>query len=202
MIINALSKEYIKTIDIIKVLKNNGFTIFKSLQEVTNAKSLKLQNNIKGKLLEGKIDISVDRGYQTHPEMSQQDSALSTVKNENIFLNIIADGAGCSAYGEIASALFVSELKKWFEIIPDELLNDIDIMTELLKQKIILSSDGITDLVSEERFKSYFINDISSSQMIEDALSKKYTKWLSKDEDNISVIVIKLPDYTQKKLIK
>ena len=69
-------------------------------------------------------------------------------------------------------------------------------------QKIILSSDGITDLISEDRFKSYFINDIDSSQMIEDALSKEDTEWLNKNEDNISVIVVKLPNYSQKKLVK
>ena len=38
--------------------------------------------------------------------------------------------------------------------------------------------------------------------MIKDALSKKYTEWLNKDEDNISVIVVNLPNYKQKKLVK
>lgn len=297
-IVKFLSKEYIKKIDINKVLKENGFILFKPLEEVTNLKLLKLQNKINGKLLEGKIDLSVDRGYQTHPERPQQDSALSIVKNKDIFLNVIADGAGGSENGEKASIELVSELKEWFELIPDELFNNIDVIIELLKQKIIeidkkieknykksyttfvlaltiydktiianigdsqaytydddlielttldsdskgmsyeearfnpwnnmitaavgdgyekdihiniinnigqkiiLSSDGITDLISEDRFKSYFINQIDSSQMINDALSKKDTKWLNKDEDNISAIVIKLPNYKQKKLVK
>lgn len=69
-------------------------------------------------------------------------------------------------------------------------------------QKIILSSDGITDLISEERFKSYFKSDIESEKIVKDALSKEDTKWLDKDEGNISVIVIKLSNYTQKKLVK
>ena len=298
-IIKILSKEYIKNIDINEVLKDSGFKLFKTLEKVTNLKSFKLQNKASGKLLQGKIDLSVDRGYQTHPERPQQDSALSIVKNENNFLNIIADGAGGSKNGEKASIELVSGLKEWFELIPDELFNDINIIVELLKQKIIeidkkieknykksyttfvlaltiydktiianvgdsqaytfdnnelielttldsdsigmsyeearnnpynniitaaigdgykkdvhikiinnqgqkiiLSSDGITDLISENRFKSYFINNTDSSQMIKDALSKKYTEWLNKDEDNISVIVVNLPNYKQKKLVK
>lgn len=298
-IIKILSKEYIKNIDINEVLKDSGFKIFKTLEKVTNLKSLKLQDKTSGKLLHGKIDLSVDRGYQTHPERPQQDSALSIVKNENIFLNIIADGAGGSKNGEKASIMFVRELKEWFELIPEELFNNIDVIIELLKQKIIqidkqiekkykksyttfvltltiydktiianigdsqaytfgnnelielttldsdsigmsyeearnnpynnlitaaigdgykkdihikiinnqgqkiiLSSDGITDIVSEDRFKSYFINNTDSSQMIKDALSKKYTECLNKDEDNISVIVVNLPNNKQKKLVK
>lgn len=69
-------------------------------------------------------------------------------------------------------------------------------------KKIILSSDEIIDLISEERFKSYFKSDIESEKIVKDALSKEDTKWLDKDEDNISVIVIKLSNYTQKKLVK
>lgn len=297
-IIKTLSKLYVKTININEVLKNNGFSIFKPLEQVTNLESFKLQNKASGKLLDGVIDLSVDRGYQTHPERPQQDSALSIVKNKDIFLNVIADGAGGSENGEKASIELVSGLKEWFELIPDELFNNIDVIIELLKQKIIeidkkieknykksyttfvlaltiydktiianigdsqaytydddlielttldsdskgmsyenarfnpwnnmitaavgdgyekdihiniinnigqkiiLSSDGITDLISEDRFKSYFINQIDSSQMINDALSKKDTKWLNKDEDNISAIVINLPNYKQKKLVK
>lgn len=297
-IVKFLSKEYIKKIDINKVLKENGFIIFKPLEEVTNLKLLKLQNKINGKLLEGKIDLSVDRGYQTHPEKTQQDSALSIIRDKNIFLNVIADGAGGSENGEKASIEFVKEIKEWFEIMPKELFNDINIIVELLKQKIIevdkkieklykksyttfvlaltvydktiianigdssaytfdneliqlttldsdsnkmsyeearlnpwnnmitaalgdgyekdihiniinnegqkiiLSSDGITDLISEDRFKSYFMNNIDSAKIVEDALSKKDAQWLDKDEDNISVIIINLPNKNQRKLVK
>ena len=297
-IIQVLTKKYIKMVDINEVLEENGFTIFKPLKKVTNAKSVKLQNKISGKLIEGQIDLSVDRGYKTHPERPQQDAALSIIKNENIFLNVIADGAGGSEKGEKASNKTVTELKKWFELLPDELFEDINIIIELLKQKIneidtqitqkyeksyttvvlaltindktiianigdstaytydsdkdelillskldsdsdgmsyedarynpwnnsitaaigdgynkklhiniidnqgqtiILSSDGITDLISEERFKSYFIDDTDTSQMIKDALSKEDTEWLNKTEDNISVIKIKLKNMSKTK---
>ena len=298
-IIKILSKEYIKTLDINEVLEENGFKIFKTNKEISNIKKLKLEDKISGKLKEGKIDLSVDRGYQTHPERPQQDAALSIIKNEDIFLNIIADGAGGSENGEKASINLVLEIKKWFQILPDELFNDIELIIELLKQKIIeidkkieknykksyttfvlaltiydktlianigdsqaytynngnlielttldsdskgmsyedarlnpwnnmitaavgdgykkeihikiinndgqkiiLSSDGITDLISEERFKSYFTKDIDSSEIINDALSKKDTEWLYKDEDNISVIIINLPKPKSEKIKK
>ncbi|MBR3229353.1 MAG: protein serine/threonine phosphatase 2C family protein [Bacilli bacterium] len=298
-IVKTLSKEYIKTIDINEVLKENGFTILNTFKILSNLKLPKLEDKASGKLLEGKIDLSIDRGYQTHPERPQQDTALSIVKDENIFLNIIADGAGGSENGEKASITLVNELKEWFEIIPNELFDHIEVIIELLKQKIIeidkkieknykksyttfvlaltigdktiianigdsqaytydnnelialttldsesigmsyedarfnpwnniitaavgdgykkdihiniidnkgqkiiLSSDGVTDLISEERFKTYFTNDIDSSKIVDDSLSKKDTEWLDKDEDNISVIIINLPNYKQKRLVK
>ena len=37
--------------------------------------------------------------------------------------------------------------------------------------------------------------------MIEDSLSKKDTEWLDKTEDNISVIIINLPNYKKNKII-
>ena len=136
-IVKALSYEYTKTIDINKVLKNNGFKIFKSFQEITNLNSIKLQDKASGKLLQGRIDLSVDRGYPDHPERPQQDTALSIVKNKDIFLNVIADGAGGSKNGEKASKKLVSSIKEWFELLPDELFDDINIIVKLLKQKII-----------------------------------------------------------------
>lgn len=304
LILQALSelfKKYIDNIDITEVLKENGLKISEKAYEIlTNATSIKLLDTINGNLLNGRIELSTNRGYQSKPERPQQDAALSIIKNENCFLNVIADGAGGSENGENASKLFIEEIKTWFEILPDEILNDINLVIKLLKykvtqidnliaqkyknsyttmvlaltikdktiianvgdstaytydkendkliklttldsdskglsyeeirysiynnmitaaigsgyndkvhiniinnigQKIILSSDGITDLVSEERFKTYFKENIHTSQMVEDALSKKDTEWLSKTEDNISVIAINLPDYKKNKII-
>ena len=213
---------------------------------------------------------------------------------------MIADGAGGSENGQEASRLLTEEIKDWFKNIPDEILNNINLLIELLShkirqvdnlikqkyeksyttmvltitindktiianigdstaytydegndlliqlttldsdsrgmsyedarynpwnsaltaaigsgyndelhiniidnigQKIIISSDGITDLVSEERFKSYFKENTPAITMIEDSLSKKDTEWLDKTEDNISVIIINLPNYKKNKII-
>lgn len=294
-----LLNDYIKNIDITKVLKESGFKIpNETYQFLTNAKGIKLQNTLNGKLLEGSIKLSTDKGYQNNPEKKQQDAILSVVKDETCFLNVIADGAGGSKNGEEASKYLTLELKEWFENMPQEILDDIDILIKLLEykitqidnyifktyknsyttlaltltindktiianigdstaytydeqtdnlvelttldseskgmdyeearynpwnnaltaaigagyndklhiniidntgQKIILSSDGITDLVSEERFKSYFKENIEPEKMVEDALSKEYTEWLDKREDNISVISIKLPNSQKSK---
>ena len=62
-------------------------------------------------------------------------------------------------------------------------------------QKIILSSDGVTDLVSEERFKSYFKHNVDAQDIIQDALSKvDIDSPNMKAEDNISAIVVTLPN--------
>lgn len=300
-ILEELIKKYIKNIDVTEVLKESGLKITKNAYEIlSNGNGIKLLDSFNASLLSGKIELSTDRGYESKPEMPQQDAVLSIVKNENCFLNMVVDGAGGSEKGEEASKLLIEEIKDWFEILPDEILNDIDLLIKLLKykisqidslinqkyhgsyttmvlsitvndktvianigdsaaytydketddlvllttldsdskgldyeearynpwnntitaaigagyndelhiniidnigQKIILSSDGITDLVSEETFKSYFKENIPTSTMIEDALSKKYTDWLVKTEDNISVIVINLPNYSKNKVL-
>ena len=293
-------KKYIDNIDITEVLKENGFNILdKAYDVITNASKVKLMNSISGSLLDGRISISTDRGYQSRIDMPQQDAALSIVKNENCFLNIIADGAGGSENGEKASKLLIEEIKNWFMILPDNILTDMNLVIELLKhkinqldnlifqkyensyttmvlaltiddktiianigdstaytyneeddtlvelttldsdskgldyeearlnpwnnsitsaigggyndplhinvidntgQKIILSSDGVTDLISEERFKTYFKKEITTKAIINDALSKEDTEYLKKTEDNISVIIIELKDYRKNKV--
>lgn len=60
-------------------------------------------------------------------------------------------------------------------------------------QKLILSSDGVTDLISEERFKSYFKKETSAYQIVSDAVNIPDVNGIKKKEDNVSAIVIKLP---------
>lgn len=58
-------------------------------------------------------------------------------------------------------------------------------------QKIILSSDGVTDLVSEETFKGYFKNDTKVDDIISDAVN--YPSIVSRKRmDNTSAIIINL----------
>lgn len=60
-------------------------------------------------------------------------------------------------------------------------------------QKIIISSDGVTDLTSEEKFKSYFKRDVSAKEIVDYAVNTPdVTRY--KNADNTSAIVIKLPD--------
>ena len=60
-------------------------------------------------------------------------------------------------------------------------------------QTIILSSDGITDLASEKTFKSYFKNDVSAKEMVDNAVYSP-DEAPYKMEDNVSAIKIKLPN--------
>ena len=65
-------------------------------------------------------------------------------------------------------------------------------------QTIILSSDGITDLASEETFKSYFRNNTSAKEMVENAVYNPDDSPY-KMEDNVSAIKITLPNGSVKR---
>ncbi|MBR2708491.1 MAG: protein phosphatase 2C domain-containing protein [Bacilli bacterium] len=65
-------------------------------------------------------------------------------------------------------------------------------------QTIILSSDGITDLASEETFKSYFRNNASASEMVHNAVYNP-DEAPYKMEDNVSAIKIELPNGSVKR---
>ncbi len=299
--ISELLKKYINNIDVTEILKNNGLKVAKNTYKIlTNATPIKLLDSFNEIALGGKIEVSTDKGYENDKEKIQQDAVLSIIKNENYFLNMVADGAGASNHGEEASKLLTEQIKDWFENLPDEIMPDTYLVSELLKykitqidslinqkypnsyttmvlaitindktiianigdstaytydyneeklielstldsdskgmeyeesrynpwnnvltaaigsgyndhlhiniidnngQKIILSSDGITDLISEKRFKTYFKENTHSAQMIRDSLSKEDTEYLAKKEDNISAIIINLPNHNKNKII-
>lgn len=65
-------------------------------------------------------------------------------------------------------------------------------------QTIILSSDGITDLASEETFKDYFKNNTSAREMVHNAVYNP-DEAPYKMEDNVSAIRIELPNGSVKR---
>ena len=76
-------------------------------------------------------------------------------------------------------------------------------------QKLIMSSDGVTDLIKESRFKSYFKKDVDASSIVQRSVYKpdKFKvknldgkKINGKSEDNSSAIVIQLPDSYKEEL--
>ena len=60
-------------------------------------------------------------------------------------------------------------------------------------QRIILSSDGVTDLISEENFKSFFKDRIKADPVIQKAKFDPDVTGEMKREDNISLIIVDLP---------
>lgn len=277
------------------VIANSAFDL------LTNVAGVKLIESYSGKLLEGKIQLATNRGYPNDLNKPQQDAVLSIVKDENHFLNAIADGAGGSNKGENASRELICGIEKWFEQISIDKLDDIDLTIKLLTkkineigdtiykkyencyttlvlsltinnktviinvgdstaysfdgnelielttldswangyyyedvrwspenniltaaigdgfrviphvkiidnngQRIILSSDGVTDLISEETFISYFKNSSTAEKIVDDALNNPEVTYefveddvteihYLKQSDNISAIVIELP---------
>lgn len=60
-------------------------------------------------------------------------------------------------------------------------------------QRIILSSDGVTDLISERNFKNIFKNRIDAQRIVDKAKNNPDVAGIMKTEDNISAIVVDLP---------
>ena len=294
--INGINKKNyyeFDSIEIIDVTKSG-------LKVLINNDVKSIKNSYSGILLNGDITLASDRGYIDNPNKPQQDSVLSNYKSEDCFINVVADGAGGSFFGEKASSFITNELNNWFNSISLEeflmlgkdeiikrlnkkiieinnhlvdtykgrsystvvialtigdytiienvgdstaysydsdsdeliLLSEIDSHTKYLKYedarhnelnnlitraigsdiiedesyihvniipnaigKIILSSDGVTDLISEERFKGFFKEDIDASSIVSDAVLNPSIDDVIKEikvSDNVSAIVIDL----------
>ena len=291
---------YINSIDITKTFM---FSSIKNIKTTKTGKSvlsscdnLEMKNSFNGKLLNGKITIASEKGYLTRVHKKQEDCVLSMAKSEDCFINVIADGAGGSLNGALASKTTIEFLKKWYEsldintiesssldTIAHEINKQLEIINNYINQnikgayttvviaftfngqtlisnvgdstayafdsskdslieltkldspssglsyedarhnpynniinqaigqdeplkvhhsaimnrnnRIILSSDGVTDLVSEENFKSFFRNNNSADEIVNKAVynTDKFPE-ITKTEDNSSAIVIELPE--------
>ena len=280
----------ISSIENIKVTKS-------AIKVLTNNDRLSMIDSFSGSLLNGKISIASDRGYINNPERRQEDSVLTSIKSNTCFLNVIADGAGGSANGAIASNTITSYLEQWFKSINeeyllslsinqiktiieeqlniineyilkhyrdcystvvlaltindktiianvgdstaymydeyDDMLREITTLDSMSKgmsyeqarrnpynnvitqavgqedgfkvhfstinnvgQRIILSSDGVTDLVSENTFKNFFKNKTDADSIVRKAVYyPDIDENIYKTKDNSSAIVIDLPNY-------
>lgn len=309
--VEKISELYIKSKDMNKVFDINTYvkdTSSISIKQVTksavkalsNVDDYKLVNSFSGVLLNGNITIASDRGYTKIPDKPQQDAVLSMVKNDNCFLNAIADGAGGTKNAQRASAYLINILKDWFNKYTEEdfkyksmnsIVNELDILIskanifiaenfpksattlvlaltlngqtlianvgdstaykydanndQLIQMsvldsfsvglsyedarlnpfnnritssvgmglddvhykifnndgsKIILSSDGVTDLVNERNFKNFFKNSTTASDIVKKAVfNPDVDERYSKKADNTSAIVISLPNDFGKK---
>ena len=259
------------------------------MEIMTNIENNKLLDEFHGKLLDGKIQLSSVRGCPSQPKKKQQDAIGSIVKDENNFLNIVADGLGGVEYGEKASLQIVKEILTWYKYTPQTMLEDPDLSIKMLKdeirfinknlylkyigkaqttfvlsltnqyrtlianvgdstiytynkelellthiknyitkktyeqirksffsylvsgsvgdiilgkihintidnngQRLIMSSDGVTDLICEKRFTDYLINNVEAQTIVKEALETPDALW--KKEDNISAITYNLPN--------
>jgi len=95
-------------------------------QVLTNSTGSALLNSFSGELLNGKISLESQRGYLRNPNKPQQDAIISVVKDENCYINAIADGVGGSKNGHTASMITVEGLKLWFQSLDISLLQDAE----------------------------------------------------------------------------
>ena len=107
---NALRKE--KTTVKISEVTDTGKNVFNNIEDLSN---YKLRDSFHGIYKSGNVTINAAStlGYKSK-RRPQQDAVLTTSK-DGISLNAIADGAGGSRYGQVASIITIQELKKWFD---------------------------------------------------------------------------------------
>lgn len=257
---------------------------------LSNASEFGLKDSFSATLLNGNIDIASDKGYPNNRYAYQQDAVASTAINNNIYLNVVADGVGGSLDGQKASRQVVLELSDWFSKLPLDVFENVELLKTLIDkkmneldqtfaksnsqttvvaaftigditlianigdstaytydysndklielttsdslaphlsyeefrrfpnnniitkaigvgngvnthfniinnigQKIILSSDGVTDLISERKFKNFFRNNATASYIVEKAINEPDIVG-NKTQDNVSAIVVNLPD--------
>ena len=69
---------------------------------------------------------------------NQEDAVLLVrhPQDEEIKMMAIADGVGGESYGEVASHMAIDEMKRWFESIDTEQIEDMEKLSLLIRQKI------------------------------------------------------------------
>ncbi len=118
---------------------------------LSNVSGGKLLNSYHASFEKGRITISSDIGYNS-PNAVQQDAVLS-VKKDDCYLNVVADGVSVNEDSEDASTMLVNELKNWFDELDVSEYNNISIGNI---DKIITSYKQISKVL-EEKFVE--IND-------------------------------------------
>lgn len=296
--ISMMLHSYFDSLDVKEVFTNPSIVI----EEVTdtarevfsNVSEFGLAPSFHATLLDGRIEMATDIGYQNE-EHSQDDAVGSVVVDSTHYINIICDGAGGVAYGNIDSQILMERLLEWYQKLSREELDNVDLLCRLLNeevykihlelvqnygkfsittlavaltagdetiianigdstiytyheetdeleqltvldsysqglsyeearhnpqnnvitagvgytydgydqlhlrvidnvgQRIILSSDGVTDLISEENFRRIFRDQIKADPIIQKAKFHPDTDDQMKSKDNISLIIVDLP---------
>lgn len=166
------------------------------------------------KLLQNKIDeitLKLDKKYEGK---SQTTFVLAITNKEITIIGSIGDSTAYEYNEEEKYVEKLNELDSWAEdcsswyedlrysqyrdivnaAVGDFYKDKVHIsVVDNAGQRIILSTDGVTDLVNEETFTSYFTENIDVNKIIDDAINHPDVEYLDKKEDNVSAIVIDLP---------
>ena len=133
---NTLKKTN-QTIKITEVT-DTGKHLFSNIEDIGNCK---LKDNYVGSYKSGNttIQMASTLGYKTKKK-PQQDALLSCSKDGSS-MNVIADGAGGSDMGQVASTITIHFLKKWFDRHDFSKLNNVSpdnmaLIDEISKQMV------------------------------------------------------------------
>lgn len=111
----------------------NHSTINKCLADILNG--AQLQNVHNEYRVGDSLFVTQDIGRQ---KSNQEDCAiiLEHPQNKNVKLLAVSDGMGGVKYGDKASLYIIQEVSTWFNNLPIEAINNIDLCSKLFAQKI------------------------------------------------------------------
>ncbi len=101
----------------------------------TNIDQFHLKKSAHAILLGGRIQISSDKGYRGS-DKEQEDAVGSVVRDERHFINIVADGVGGVEAGAVGSRELVQELTIWYDSLPSDVLDNVELLSKMLDEKI------------------------------------------------------------------
>lgn len=137
--ISKLFHDYFDSLKLQDVFYNDSLdihTITDTARGVlSNSNGVSLQDSFHGTLLDGRIDISSDKGYRS-PFKKQEDAVGSFAFDDWHFISVIADGVGGYVGGDKASKYFVDRLLSWYQSIPKYLLDDLASLIHLLESEV------------------------------------------------------------------
>lgn len=138
--IETVIRKYCRSLNAEEVFNNEKIEIEEitatGVQIMSNADGFNLKDSFNGILLEGKIQLSADKGYPSRKYAKQQDAVGSAVRDERHFINVLADGVGGGSKGEETSRKTVEKITQWYKNLPIQALEDTEFLKVLLKQKL------------------------------------------------------------------
>ncbi len=154
-------KKHNRTINITEFTRT-GKQLFSNLE---NQGLFDLKDEFHGVYKAGNLNVQIAStlGYKTK-KRPQQDAVLSISKG-NCSMHVVADGAGGSNMGQIASSLIVKGLKEWFDSSNFSLFKDIKPNdTKNIKKAASIISDSFDQVIRsiDERIKENYNGSYST----------------------------------------
>lgn len=137
--IRELLHGYFDSLDPKEVFRDDSIVVEEvtnTAKEVfTNSNKFGLAESFHATLLNGKIEMATDIGYQ-NSNRTQDDAIGSVVVDDRHFINIVCDGIGGAEQGYVASKYLVDNLLEWYQSLSSDELDNVDLLCHMLDNKV------------------------------------------------------------------